>query len=86
MAGLARSTFFCHQARFQDPDPQAELKAAVREIFVKNHARYGHRRIHTVLVKQGWTVAKKTMLKLMRSLQLVCKVRRRKRYASYRGE
>ncbi|WP_228529133.1 MULTISPECIES: IS3 family transposase [Arthrobacter] len=86
VAGLARSTFFYHQARLQNPDPQAELKAAVREIFEKNHARYGHRRIHTVLVKQGWTVAKKTVLKLMRSLRLVCKVRRRKRYASYRGE
>ena len=31
-------------------------------------------------------MAKKTVLKLMRSLLLVCKVRRRKRYASYRGE
>ena len=31
-------------------------------------------------------MAKKTVLKLMRSLRLVCKVRRRKRYASYRGE
>lgn len=86
VAGLARSTFFYHQARFQSPDPQAEIKAAVREIFEKNHGRYGHRRVHTELVKQGWSVAKKTVLKLMRSLRLVCKVRRKKRYVSYRGE
>lgn len=86
MAGLARSTFFYHQSRLQNPDPQAKIKAAVREIFEKNHARYGHRRIHTELLRNGWTVAKKTVLKLMRSLLLVCRVRRRKRYASYRGE
>jgi putative transposase len=84
-AALARSTFFYHQARLQAPDPQAALKTAVTEVFTKNHGRYGHRRIHTELAKQGWTVAKKTVLKLMRSLRLVCKVRRKKRYNSYQG-
>jgi len=86
VAGLPRSTFFYHQARLLAPDPQAELKAAVTDIFKKSHARYGHRRVHIELVKQGWTVAKKTVLKLMRSLRLVCKVRQKKRYNSYQGE
>ena len=85
VARLARSTFFYHQARLQAPDPREALKAAVTEIFEKNHGRYGHRRIHTELLRQGWTVAKKTVLKLMRTLGLVCKVRRKKRYNSYRG-
>jgi putative transposase len=86
VAGLPRSTFFYHQARLLAPDPQAELKAAVTGIFEKSHARYGHRRVHIELVKQDWTVAKKTVLKLMRLLRLVCKVRRKKRYNSYQGE
>ncbi|WP_442545872.1 IS3 family transposase [Arthrobacter sp. KN11-1C] len=85
VAGLARSTFFYHQGRLQARDPQEALKAAVAEIFQKNQGRYGHRRIHTELAKQGWAVAKKTVLKLMRSLKLVCEVRRKKRYYSYRG-
>ncbi len=85
-AGLARSTFFYHQARLLAPDPRQELKDAVTEIFETNHGRYGHRRIHTVLTRQGWTVAKKTVLKLMRSLRLTCQVRRKERYTSYRGE
>jgi hypothetical protein len=38
------------------------------------------------VVKQGWTVAKKTVLKLMRAHGLVCKVRRRKRCNSHKGE
>jgi putative transposase len=86
VAGLPRSTFFYHQARLLAPDPQADLKAAVTSIFKKSHARYGHRRVHTELVKQGWTIAKKTVLKLMRVLRLVCKVRQKKRYSSYQGE
>jgi putative transposase len=86
VSGLARSTFFYHQSRLQAPDPQEALKTAVTEIFTTNHGRYGHRRIHTELLKQGWMLAKKTVLKLMRTLGLACKVRRRKRYNSYQGE
>jgi putative transposase len=86
VTGLARSTFFYHQARLRTPDPRQQLKTAITEVFETNHGRYGHRRIHAVLTRQGWTVAKKTVLKLMRSLRLACQVRRRKRYSSYRGE
>lgn len=86
VAGLARSTFFYHQSKLNGTDPRVSLKAAITEIFKKNHGRYGHRRIHIELLNQGWTVAKKTVLKLMRDLRLVCKVRSRKRYNSYQGE
>jgi putative transposase len=86
VSGLARSTFFYHQSRLQAPDPREALKTAVTEVFTTNHGRYGHRRVHTELLKQGWTPAKKTVLKLMRTLGLACKVRRRRRYNSYQGE
>jgi putative transposase len=86
ISGLARSTFFYHQARLQAPDPQEALKTAIAKVFKESHARYGHRRIRAELAKQGWTIAKKTVLKLMRVLGLVCKVRRKKRYNSYQGE
>lgn len=84
-AGLARSTFFYHQARLRAPDPNARLKAAIREAFAASHGRYGHRRVHRELLKAGWQVAKKTVLKLMRVLGLECPTRRRRRYISYQG-
>ncbi|MEN4465396.1 IS3 family transposase [Mycolicibacterium fortuitum] len=86
VAGLARSTYFYHQAKRDQPDPQSDLKAAITEAFEAAHGRYGHRRIHTVLIKQGWKVAKKTVLKLMRVVGLRCKVRRRRCYTSFHGE
>jgi putative transposase len=85
-AGLARSTFFHHQARLTRPDPHAGLKAAITEAFGTARGRYGHRRIHVVLARQGWRVAKKTVLKLMNALGLVCKVRRRRQYRSWLGQ
>jgi putative transposase len=86
VAGLARSTFFYHQAKHAQPDTRADLKAAICEAFVAAHGRYGHRRVHAVLSSQGWQVAKKTVLKLMRALGLFCTVRRRRRYSSFKGE
>lgn len=85
VAGLARSTFFYHQARFQAPNPHAALKVQIKRLFEANKGRYGHRRIHDQLRKKGWRVAKKTVLKLMNQLVLVCRVRRKKPYSSYRG-
>jgi putative transposase len=86
VAGISRSTYFYHQARLDRPDPQAELKDAIHQAFTQARGRYGHRRIHTVLSRQGWQVAKKTVLVLMRQLKLICKVRRKRRYIPYRGE
>jgi putative transposase len=89
VAGLARSTFFYHQARLAQAtgeDPRADLAAAVTEAFTAAHGRYGHRRVHAVVARQGHTVAKKTVLALMRELGLVCKVRRRRPYTSWKGE
>lgn len=85
IARLAPSTFFYHQARLTRPDPRADLKDAIRAIFAEAQGRYGHRRIHACLVASGWRVAKKTVLKLMRQLGLVCRIRRRRRYAAYQG-
>ena len=85
IAGLARSTFFYHQARRQTPDPHADLKAAITEAFEGSHGRYGHRRIHQVLVRAGRRVAKKTVLMLMRTLGLICRVRRKRKYIAYQG-
>lgn len=86
IAGMPASTFHYHQARFDRPDKDADLKTAITAVFEKHHGRYGHRRVHAVLLRQGWQVAKKTVLKLMRAIGLTCKVRARRRYVSWAGE
>lgn len=85
-AGLARSTFFHRQAALKTPDRHAELRAQIHEAFTVAKGRYGHRRIHAVLRRHGWQIARKTVLKLMREENLVCKVRTRRKYSSYKGQ
>lgn len=86
IADLPRSTFYDHRRRLSREDPRAGIKEAIREVFTAANSAYGHRRVLAVLHRQGWQVAKKTVLKLMRELGLHCPVRRRKRYNSFRGE
>lgn len=86
VAGVARSTFFYHQARLKRPAPHAELNEAIRMAFIQAKGRYGYRRVHREMVKAGWRVAKKTVLKRMRELGLVCHVRRKRPFITYRGE
>jgi len=85
VAGLARSTFFYHQARLARLDRRAGLKAAVTEVFTQAQGRYGYRRVHAVLTGRGWRVAAKTVLTVMNTLGLVCRVRRRRRYRAWSG-
>lgn len=42
--------------------------------------------MHALAVGQGWRIAKKTVLALMRQEGLYCRVRRRKRYSSWKGQ
>jgi putative transposase len=86
LAKIPRSTFYDHRNRLTRPDRHAELKEAIREVFTQARSAYGHRRVLAMLLRQGWTVSKKTVLKLMRGLGLQSPVRRRRRYNSFRGE
>ena len=95
IAGVARSTFYYHQARLRQPDRRdadrdadrhAALDAAIQAVVQRTKGRYGHRRIHRELGHDRWRVAKKTVLKRMRTLGVSCQVRRRTRFTTWRGE
>ncbi|MBE0011259.1 IS3 family transposase [Arthrobacter sp. AET 35A] len=86
LAKLPRSTFYDHRNRLTRPDRYAKLKEAIRQVFAQARSAYGHRRVLAMLLRQGWTVSKKTVLKLMRGLGLQSPARRRRRYNSFRGE
>jgi putative transposase len=86
IARLPRSTFYDHRNRLARADRHAELKDAISQAFADAKGAYGHRRVLAVLLRRGWRVSKKTVLKLMRTMGLRCPVRRRRRYNSFRGE
>lgn len=86
IAGLARSTFYYHQQRLERApvDCYAATKDLIRSIVDKSKRRYGHRRVRYELVKAGFQVSKKTVLRLMRELGVLSRVRVKK-FNSHRG-
>lgn len=85
LAGLARSTYY-YYLRHINEDKYEDVKKDIVEVFDENKSRYGYRRILAELRKKGYTLNHKTVLKLMRSLNLRGKQSKNGKYRSYKGE
>ena len=62
------------------------VKEQIVIIFNENKKRYGYRRITKELHNNDICVNHKTVQKLMKQLGLVCRVRAKRKYNSYKGE
>ena len=85
VSALARSTFYYHLKESRT-DKYREAKKAITEVFTENDGRYGYRRITDELHAKGMKLNHKTVLKLMRSLNIHGKMRKNEQYHSYKGE
>ena len=82
---LPRSTFYYHHKQ-SETDKYFVEKAEIKELFEANKQRYGYRRITLLLRQKGILINHKTVLKLMKSLNLRGKQRKNDNYHSYKGE
>ena len=85
IAGIPRSTYYYYVKHRNDEDKYFEIKEEISSIYTENKGRYGYRRITKELHNRGFVINHKTVQKLMKQLNLVCKVRMKK-YKSYKGE
>jgi putative transposase len=83
--GIAPSTFYAHQAVERDPDlASARAKqdvldnAAIKRVFDASRGRYGARKVWHVLRREGRDIARCTVERLMRALQIQGVVRGKK--------
>ncbi len=81
---LPRSTFYYHLKQSKT-DKYSTEKIEIKKLFEANKQRYGYRRISVLLRQKGIVLNHKTVLKLMKSLNLRGKQYRTK-YHSYKGE
>jgi putative transposase len=66
-----------HAARGRAPaDPDGALRAAVEQLALE-FPRYGYRRVTAALVRAGWAVNHKRVVRVMRDAALLCRPRRR---------
>ena len=84
-AQLPRATYYYHVKRMKSENKYAEVEEQLTNIFHENRGRYGYRRITMELHNRGYCINHKTVQRLMKKLNLICKVRMKK-YRSYKGE
>ena len=85
LSGIARSTFY-YYLKQKGNDKYKSVKEDILEIYNANKGRYGYRRICAVLKVKGCEISHKTVLKLMKSLNLRGKQSKNGKYHSYKGE
>ena len=85
IAQIPRATYYYHAKRLKMSDKYAEIREQISSIFRENRGRYGYRRITMELHNRGCGINHKTVQRLMREENLVCRVRM-KQYRSYKGE
>jgi len=83
---MPKSSYFYHRTALSMPDKYLKLRERVRAVFAQAEERYGYRRIHAVLTRDGETVSEKVIRRLMREESLIVVGHKRRKYNSYKGE
>ncbi len=76
VAGVSRAGYYRFQQRVQESEADMDLRSEIQKIALE-WPSYGYRRVHRELIRRGWVVNHKRVLRLMRIDNLLC-VRRRK--------
>lgn len=83
---LPRSSYYYQIKALAPEDKYKHIRREVNRIFMENKARYGYRRIHVELKKIGIKVSEKVVCRVMKEDGLEVKIRKKKKYSSYKGE
>lgn len=83
---LPRSSYYYHIKQLKQVDKNKVLKAKIKMIYDEHKGNYGYRRITLELRNQGFLVNHKKVQRLMKLMALTARIRRKRKYSSYKGE
>jgi len=83
---MPKSSYFYHHVVLSMPEKYAELREQLRAAFAQVDGRYGYRRLHAILTRDGRVVSEKVIRRLMRDENLAVVALKKRKYHSYMGE
>ena len=83
---MPRSSYFYQVKVLRGRNKYEELRKRIRTLFEENKERYGYRRINILLKAQGIVVSEKVVRRIMKEDELTVKLRKTRKYNSYKGE
>jgi len=70
MMGMPKSSYFYQKESQMCPDKYASLRAEVKKVFTESHSRYGYRRVHAVIKRNGKIISEKVIRRIMKEESL----------------
>lgn len=83
---MAKSSYFYQSHARDAPDKYEECRTRIRGIFDENGHRYGYRRIHALLAREGIRISEKIVRRVMKEDGLEVIAKKNRKYNSYKGE
>ena len=83
---MAKSSYCYQQKQIKRENKIAKIKERIKILFFENHKRYGYRRIHLLLKREGIIISEKIVRSIMKEENLIVRAIRQKKYSSYLGE
>ena len=83
---MAKSSYCYQQKQIKKENKIVKIKERIKILFFENHKRYGYRRIHLLLKREGIIISEKIVRSIMKEENLIVRIIRQKKYSSYLGE
>ena len=83
---MAKSSYCYQQKQIKKGNKIVKIKKRIKILFFENHKRYGYRRIHLLLKREGIIISEKIVRSIMKEENLIVRIIRQKKYSSYLGE
>ena len=83
---MPRSTYYYQVKQLDKPDKNKAIKTEIQAIYDEHKGNYGYRRIYLELRNRGFVVNHKKVQRLMKVMGLAARIRRKRKYSSYKGE
>jgi len=83
---ISKSSYYYQERVLKQKDKYSDLRIKVKSLFTDNKSRYGYRRIHALLKRDGIIVSEKIIRRIMTEEHLIVKVKKTGKYNSYKGE
>ena len=83
---ISKSSYYYQEKALSQPDKYLSLRIRIKELFAENKNRYGYRRMHALLKREGIVVSEKIIRRIMQEENLSVKIKKTAKYNSYAGE
>ena len=83
---LSKSSYYYQESVMHAGDKYHELRRHIRDLFHSNRDVFGYRKLHSLLHNEGTIVSEKVVRRIMKQEGLTVKVRKKRKYNSYKGE